>query len=221
MEVKQIKTKNLALLSAITLVASFFIVSFIMSQVADADAEITKYRTNADGLSYGTVFEAPPWGELPDLVAVEATNGKMGFAYRHELIGSPPADDRGEAARYMDEKFARNSMPFVRHLSEELSADGDVKVVIDADAEAARKAYDIAYDYTSYSMDGKPILDGDVVRRDIAGILGIDVELLPQGEEFYRLLELSLGLAANDFYVEIPVYLEDGKTQIGVFRAGA
>jgi hypothetical protein len=49
------------------------------------------YRTNADGQTYGTDGGTPsgPLDE-PDLVAVQATNGKIGYAYTSQLNGPMP-----------------------------------------------------------------------------------------------------------------------------------
>jgi hypothetical protein len=48
----------------------------------------TPYKTNADGQTYGSDGGAPagPVDE-PDLVAVQATNGKVGYAYANQLYG--------------------------------------------------------------------------------------------------------------------------------------
>jgi hypothetical protein len=51
----------------------------------------TPYKTNANGQTYGTDGGAPagPLDE-PDLVAVQATNGKVGYAYATQLNGRTP-----------------------------------------------------------------------------------------------------------------------------------
>lgn len=49
------------------------------------------YKTNADGQTYGSAGGAPggPANE-PDLIAVQATNGKAGYAYASQLNGRTP-----------------------------------------------------------------------------------------------------------------------------------
>ena len=51
----------------------------------------TPYKTNANGQTYGTDGGAPggPLDE-PDLEAVQATNGKVGYAYATQLNGPTP-----------------------------------------------------------------------------------------------------------------------------------
>lgn len=51
----------------------------------------TPYKTNANGQTYGTDGGAPA-GPLhePDLVAVQATNGRAGYAYATQLNGPTP-----------------------------------------------------------------------------------------------------------------------------------
>lgn len=56
-----------------------------------ASATRTPYKTNASGQTYGTDGGAPggPLNE-PDLVAVQATNGRIGYAYATQLNGPTP-----------------------------------------------------------------------------------------------------------------------------------
>jgi hypothetical protein len=51
----------------------------------------TPYKTNANGQTYGT-DGGEPGGPLhqPDLMAVQATNGKLGYAYATQLNGPTP-----------------------------------------------------------------------------------------------------------------------------------
>jgi len=43
------------------------------------------YPVNESGFTYGSAADAPTPADEPDLVAVLATNGKVGYAWAHEL----------------------------------------------------------------------------------------------------------------------------------------
>jgi len=69
-----------------------------------ASATRTAYKTNASGQTYGSDGGAPggPLDE-PDLVAVQATNGKVGYAYAAQLNGPTPTNP--------DQAVTENSQP--------------------------------------------------------------------------------------------------------------
>jgi hypothetical protein len=43
------------------------------------------FQKNANGLSYGSAADAPSSSAEPDLIQVQATNGKEGYAYKSDL----------------------------------------------------------------------------------------------------------------------------------------
>lgn len=55
-------------------------------------APAPEYKANAEGLTYGSALDAVSPETEPDLVLVEATNGKQGYAYKSDLDRASGAD---------------------------------------------------------------------------------------------------------------------------------
>lgn len=51
----------------------------------------TVWAKNALGVTYGSGLDAVSPEDEPDLIRVEATNGKVGYAYRTDLEGPEPS----------------------------------------------------------------------------------------------------------------------------------
>ncbi|MCL1846527.1 MAG: hypothetical protein FWF91_01000 [Coriobacteriia bacterium] len=176
----------------------------------------SKFKTNSDGLTYGESpgFSKSSSGEIPDLIATEATNGERGYVYWTELKELILPSDPEENDRRNSEHAARNSLQFVSFIAESLG------VEIEIDDVSALQAYDVAK--TLYRL---PYLKGpqpsEEEARDLLALyLSLDTSTLPEGEELIVLLDDIFNRISEENMVEIPVYLEDGKTQIGVYRAG-
>ena len=209
MDIRTMKKPVVAALILIVFLAGFLFTMATQSQGAYATSP---YKINSNGQTYGTIEDVPKDGEMPELLAAETTDGKIGYVYWEELDGaSPSAKNPDDAIRMMEERAYRNAKPFCDYLSEEL------EVAIETDSESAKKAYDAAFEYvTTRGSEGEPILDSRVGKKRTSELLRIDESLLPDGDELLDLLSSAISKAHDEFYVEIPVYLEDGKTQIGV-----
>lgn len=174
----------------------------IASSIAQADASEPEYKKNSDGLTYGTVIEASPWGEMPDLVAVMATNGEVGYVYWSVIENTPPPPaNPEEAERYMNDKIARDSVLLVEFLAE------DLDVEVNTGAVNALLAYESAEAY----MVGQRTAPGvmwtvdEEARISLAESLNIDAADLPEGIELRGLLTRVFSRVQNENFVEIPV----------------
>lgn len=58
-----------------------------------AKSSIPSYRTNQDGQTLGSINDAPSPFALPDLIAVQADNGRQGYAYREEICPMPTTEE--------------------------------------------------------------------------------------------------------------------------------
>lgn len=97
-------TKKRALsIGVIALMAALFAAYFAFS--ADAglshapEGAPTVWSKNAHGVTYGSGLDAVSPEDEPDLIRVEATNGKVGYAYRSDLEGPEPTSPAAAVAQ--------------------------------------------------------------------------------------------------------------------------
>ena len=86
--------KRVLTTGVVTLVAMATVVSFAVAvsgslTPSPADAP-TDWPKNALGVTYGSGLDALSPEDEPDLIRVEATNGKIGYACRSDLEGPQP-----------------------------------------------------------------------------------------------------------------------------------
>lgn len=90
---------------AATIVAGYLAIGADAGFAPPPSGTPTKWPTNASGVTYGASGEAVSLEDEPDLVLVEATNGKEGYAYKADLDepvpGSPAAAVARQRARAM------------------------------------------------------------------------------------------------------------------------
>ena len=201
-------------LVAMVFAAAMAIGFFVISSNAQAKASWTGYKVNDDGLTYGMMLEAPEGHEMPDLVGVIATNGERGYVYWSEMDSASykPATLE-DAGKYMEEYNARRSFLFVKFLSEELG------IVIDTSTANAYEALTSAevFLFNTNSEPGAEWTPDDEARSKLIEALGLEEPGFLEGLELGRVLaRVFINIQSADA-IEIPVYKEDGKTQIGVF----
>ena len=68
------------------------------SAQAAADAQVTDWPVNAKGQTYGSEAKAKSTADVPDLIAVMATNGKIGYCLDSQLNAKPESPKTAEEA---------------------------------------------------------------------------------------------------------------------------
>lgn len=59
----------------------------------------TAWPKNANGVTYGSGLDAVSLEDEPDLIEVQATNGKIGYAYRTDLEAPDPSSPAAAVAQ--------------------------------------------------------------------------------------------------------------------------
>lgn len=144
------------------------------------------------------------------LVAVVATNGRTGYAYREQLEHvEAEVTNPGEAVAYMERLQLQSDETLAQQLTERLPDGASVS------AGDAKRFLDVAVRNASASMrEGEYTAAWNQGLAELSEALGIPVdELGPILRDAYW--------AANEAVAErIPVYEADGETQIGEFALG-
>ena len=81
-------TRRAMIVSAAAIVV--LVVGFSAIAVASTRDSATKWPRNASGMTYGSGLDAQSPQDEPDLIKVEATNGKVGYSLRTDLEGPEP-----------------------------------------------------------------------------------------------------------------------------------
>lgn len=92
-----------------TLCAAYFVVSAGADLSTASEEAVTAWPKNASGVTYGSGLKAVSPEDEPDLLCVEATNGKVGYAYRSDLEGPQPTSP----AAAITQQRAREGKPDV------------------------------------------------------------------------------------------------------------
>jgi hypothetical protein len=95
--------KHALLIGLVALVAAVSAASLAIASDAgltplSADGP-TAWAKNALGVTYGSGMDAKSPEDEPDLIRVEATNGKVGYAYRTALEGPEPSSPSAAIAQ--------------------------------------------------------------------------------------------------------------------------
>jgi hypothetical protein len=215
------RTFLLAFISMLLLVGCFLLGHFVVTQIAIADSQIAISDTdntelneigiNEDGLSYGTIASVTEDGQFPDLLSVVATNGLEGYIYTAESnLTNPPAANPEEAIEITNEREERVSQSFVPLLSAELGLE------ITADTSSALEIYRAAMTFVTPTAPGEMLMYSEEAKVALAEAANLQILELPENEELQLAIYRALENARE--YIEIPVYENDGKTLIGVFR---
>lgn len=90
--------------------AIVFAASIAQGNESTSGDSITAYPTNENVQSYGSCANASTPAEEPDLIRVEADNGKVGYCYRNALDPSP-THSRAEGEALMEESMRGREIP--------------------------------------------------------------------------------------------------------------
>ena len=82
-------TRRAMIVSAAAIVV--LVVGFSAIAIASTRDSVTKWPRNASGMTYGSGLDAQSLQDEPDLIKVEATNGKVGYSLRTDLEAPDPS----------------------------------------------------------------------------------------------------------------------------------
>lgn len=71
----------------------------------------TAWQKNKHGVTYGSGLKAESVEDEPDLILVEASNGKLGYAYRTDLEGADPSSPAAAVAKQKAEEGTTDLIP--------------------------------------------------------------------------------------------------------------
>lgn len=173
-------------------------------------------RANDSGQVYGNILDADMGLDL-DLVKVVATDGVVGYVYYDELVA---AETRGmtnpeEAVACMSEKKAASTAA----LQSALIGNLDGKVLNGAPVEVTAEDSELILEaYNAILSNGATLEIDDLAAEILAELpasatigLSINSDVLAQ----------SIIEATESVFVYIPVYAEDGETEVGLFPIGS
>lgn len=198
MRVTMIKQKKMAIcaVGASTAIALYVLMTSVM-QHADASFSST-YGINNDGQTFGSATLAADYESEPDLILVQASNGKEGYVKKEDLhsaegVASSPA---GAVEQQIEKE--QNQVQALRDRLDYLIADGIISKER-ADSVIAQ-AEELSNPYAAPEED-------DVQR--FSDTLAVNPELEKEFNEALKVTEAT-----------IPVYDVDGETVIGEFSVG-
>jgi len=97
------KRRHLMLVGIVALAAALFAAYSVMVASADLtpapSGTPTVWPQNDSGVTYGSGLDAASHEDEPDLIRVQATNGKVGYAYRTDLEGPEPSSPAAAVAQ--------------------------------------------------------------------------------------------------------------------------
>lgn len=179
----------------------------------DAESSLTELSTpiatNDTGLTYGPSQNLDNPEGQPDLVGVVASNGELGYVYYEDLyavsVGDLPTMSAEEALQRNEERNAHMASA-LKDAAAELCG---TEALTEQDALEGLALLDETADIdkVAHLMDGKIKQNtGTSVVSDLSEeVVGID--------EFLSLMDS----AKNEVGIYLPVYAQDGVTQIGEF----
>lgn len=187
----------------------------IGASVANAGDPTARFSVNANGASYGSVFDASAPDKEPDLIAAIATNGREGYVYETDL--EPPELQPAsptEAGELREARDRRAAETFVRVLGDKL---GVTIVATDAQAVAALGTFDRAV-----VAGVAPVPTDGATVRSLANALGVGLDAASGYSSDSVTTAVKAALEASSHANErvIPVYQSDGTTQVGTFTVG-
>ena len=156
-----------------------------------------RYQRNENGQTYGTFLQAGGLsGELPDLIAVEASNGKMGYITREDYYrSSRPAGSREEAVAIMESQQENAAAAFCEY------------VWVNTGIRVDQSRVSALLGNSGSWWNGWSAL----TEQQQAAF----VSVLPEGFRSSGLAQSAYSYAMGANNVNIPVYAVDGVTVIG------
>jgi hypothetical protein len=155
--------------------------------------------------------------DWPDLVRVVATNGEEGYAYTSELEAAAlPPNPPGQPSPEREELRAQAADAFVKALAARTSVD------IAVDGQVAQQAHILAQESVTPPPDIEEAAIEELLvskTNELAALLGVDPESLYGGHDLRGLIFDVLYEVQSVGQVDVNVFLSDGTTVIGVFKA--
>lgn len=94
------KKKHVLFIGVVALMAVLlFAVAVNANLIARPEGKVTVWPKNDHGVTYGSGLDAVSPEDEPDLIRVQATNGKEGYAYRTDLEGPEPSSPAAAIAQ--------------------------------------------------------------------------------------------------------------------------
>jgi len=93
------KKKHILFIGAVALMAALSFAFAVNANLKAPDGKVTAWPKNDLGVTYGSALDAVSHEDEPDLIRVEATNGKVGYAYRTDLEGPEPSSPAAAIAQ--------------------------------------------------------------------------------------------------------------------------
>lgn len=155
---------------------------------------------NAEGFTYGSAGEAKTPEEEPDLIAVEATNGKVGYVFKTDLEHAEGdyIKNPAEAVAYTEKRNTNAAKAFSDSINQQLGTNSEVSIL---QYEKAKNDFEVN------------CISGEKIISEL-GLNTMKANIINEDEIINEAL-----LTAQDANVQtINVYEKDGKTKIGVFK---
>jgi hypothetical protein len=179
----------------------------------------TDFATNAAGQTYGSAMGASGRDDEPDLIRVQATNGKEGYVLKDDLYGgdAEPATPE-EAVAYQAARDTAAVQAAYAVVDQELGTSTDVTGIDTA------AASEVVMDVRTALATGTLATDGSQLLRDLlatgnGGATPPGV-VEPQGQGLTDLLTEVVLDADRATVRTVPVYADDGVTLVGEFEIG-
>jgi len=189
-------------LSIIIAVVIVGVAGFLIVNIAHANDHSSKYSVNSEGLTYGSAADATSPETEPDLVLVQATNGKTGYAYSSDLrAASGEAANPEEAVQLMKDRSLRATNAFVSSIKDQTGID------ISTSKSNVKNALDtiIQEDVPFSSLTST---EQTTLKKALPSNIANDV------------VASAWEKACEANQSSVPVYDKDGKTVIGEFIVG-
>ncbi|MDR2956967.1 MAG: M56 family metallopeptidase [Coriobacteriales bacterium] len=165
-----------------------------------ATAGASGFKTNDRGQTYGTFADAGGLnGNLPDLIAVQASNGKDGYITREDFIrSSRAASNPTEAAQFMEEYYQQSLQAFCNYYTRTTGQEPDYQKV---DSVLREIRFELALNHSWNRLSEQQQV--------------LVMELFPVGYRSPDFAQAAYGVASRAKWVSIPVYAVDGVTVVG------
>lgn len=109
---RQLATIGVIVLATI-IVAAYFAIGADAGFAPPPSGVSTKWQKNASGVTYGSGLDAVSLEDEPELIRVEATNGKEGYCYRTDLEEPVPTSPAAAVAQQKAKAIAGYKPEFV------------------------------------------------------------------------------------------------------------
>lgn len=164
------------------------------------------FNVNDSGMSYGNPETAPD-GEIPDLILVSATNGKLGYVLRADLEEATRENMTYEETVALQEFYEAMAAEMLQVSLSDNVRGGELTL------EGAQEVVDAMHYGDTPEIDFEAIASNLKDDYIATARSGIDVASLPTAEVVQE--KYAEAVLATTVY--IPVYESDGLTQVGEY----